>query len=123
MYIMLAAYLVLGSSYGSGCAVGQVVQVLVVGCIMVHIERQNETTWEDSTQGVIHLMGKYEHLVNLNKTTTVQPNQKPLKLKLHLCLDKSWKRRSYNLLGIDLYLTCLPHQELLQTCAGSGRCS
>lgn len=86
---MLAAYLVLGNSYRHGCAVGQGVQVQVVGCIVVHIERQNETTWEDSTQGVIHLMGKYEHLVILNKTTTIQLNQKQLKLKLHLCLDKS----------------------------------
>ncbi len=120
---MLAAYLVFVSSYRSGCAVGQVVQVLVVGCVMVHIERQNETTWEDSTQGVIHLMGKYEHLVSLNKTATVQLNQEQLELKLHLCLDKSWNRGAYNFLGIDLYLTCLPHQELLQTCAGSGRCS
>lgn len=56
--IHVGGYLALGNSYRSGCAVGPVVQVLVIGCIAVHSERQNETTWEDSTQGVIHLMGK-----------------------------------------------------------------
>lgn len=64
-----AAYLVLGNSCTSGCTVGPVVQVLVVWCVIVHFERQNETSWEHSTQGVIHLVGKCEHIFSLNKQT------------------------------------------------------
>lgn len=67
-----AAYLVLGNSRTSGCTVGPVVQVLVVWCVIVHFERQNETSWEHSTQGVIHLVGKCEHISALtNKQTDV----------------------------------------------------
>lgn len=73
-----AAYLVLANSCRGGSAVGAGVQVLVVGCIVVHIERKDKPLWEDSTQGVIHLVGKYEHLLSLNKPTTVQLNQKQL---------------------------------------------
>ena len=76
---MQTVYLVLGNPYRSGCAVSPVVQVLVVGCIMVHVERQNETAWEHSTQGVIHLVRKYEHLFSLSKPTIVQLRQKQLK--------------------------------------------
>lgn len=34
---------------------------------MAHIERQNEPAWEDSTQGVIHLMGNQSPF-SLDKT-------------------------------------------------------
>ncbi len=93
MQIILASYLVLGYSYRSGWTVGTVVQVPVVGCIMVHTERQNETPWEDSAQGVIHLMGKYEHLFSLSKPTTAQFDQKQRKCSTYSLLDLCWEKQ------------------------------
>lgn len=51
-------YFVLAGSYGGGRAAVAGVQVLVVGCVTVHIEGQNKTPGEDSAQGVIHLHKK-----------------------------------------------------------------
>lgn len=105
--LMQAIYLILGNHYRSGCAVGAVVQVLIVGCIIIHIQRQNETAWEGSTQGVIHLRRKYVFSASTSQSLL---RQKQLK---HSCQVSTCCRCT----------TCLPHQELLQTCEGFGCCS
>lgn len=51
----LPTYFVLAGSYGGGRAAVAGVQVLVVGCVTVHVEGQDKTPREDPAQGVIHL--------------------------------------------------------------------
>lgn len=60
------AYFVLGDSFCGGRAAVSGVEVLVVGCIPIHVERQDKPPWEDSTQGVIHLKETGARLASLS---------------------------------------------------------
>lgn len=51
-------YRVPAGSYGGGRAAVAGVQVLLVGRVTVHVERQDKAAWEHSAQGVIHLQEK-----------------------------------------------------------------
>lgn len=105
MCIMSAAYLRLADSSRSGCTVGAVVQVLVVGCVVVHIERKDKTPWEDSAHGVIHLVGKYETSLQPLQTSYWSAEPKATHA-LHLNFPCVWtsggSARTYNLLSVDL---------------------
>lgn len=54
LFVMLT-YFVFGKSDRTGCAVGSVVQVLVVGRVVADVDGQNKTARKDPAQGVVHL--------------------------------------------------------------------
>lgn len=68
-------YFVPGDSYGGGGAAVAGVEVLVVGRVLVHVERQNKTPWEHPTQGVVHLRDKR---VPFSLVRRVPPLRSPL---------------------------------------------